>query len=187
MGSSAPNPYAPPTASLDEPQAEAPPLFAVSAAKLLLLSLFTFGLYTTWWSYKNWRAFDGRDGERLMPIPRAIFSGFTNFSLFSRTQRWATSKGTHTRVPHELFAIASLVMSVAVGQSPFGTLWPILFIMGMGAAHLPSNALAARVNLAVAPNAAPTVGWTTINIVGVVLVGILVALVGFLVPRGDAQ
>jgi hypothetical protein len=82
------NPYEPPTAvvaditPLEEVAAESP-FFAVSVAKLAVMSVFTFNLYQVYWFYKNWQRIAER--ERIVwPLARAIFAVFYCYPCFAR-------------------------------------------------------------------------------------------------------
>jgi hypothetical protein len=70
------NPYAPPRSVVVESRPEdAPeaPLFAVSIAKMVVLTIATFGLYELAWLYQHWAAIRRRDHSDIWPVPRAIF------------------------------------------------------------------------------------------------------------------
>jgi hypothetical protein len=181
------NPYAPPAADLAT-AALAPPYFATSTAKLLLLSAATFGIYPAWWSYQNWRAIRAQTGEKLSPIPRAFFSGFTNFSLFPRLQTIGAKAGCVTRLPHEILALSNLLLSVVIQIVPDENPLGLLLVCAMGIPYLPSNVLARRINLALAPDARPTAPWTALNWIGGILGAAVLALglIGTLVP-GDLE
>ena len=81
------NPYAPPVAvvadvtPLEDVVAE-PPFFAVSVAKLAVMSVCTFSLYEVYWFYKNWQRIAER--ELVWPLARAIFAVFYCYPCFAR-------------------------------------------------------------------------------------------------------
>lgn len=83
------NPYAPPMAvvaditPLEEVAAE-PPFFAVSVAKLAVMSVCTFSLYEVYWFYKNWQRIAERDRVMVWPLARAIFAVFYCYPCFAR-------------------------------------------------------------------------------------------------------
>ena len=61
--------------SLDQPGKQlASQYFPVSRAKFALLSFLTFGIYSIYWFYKNWRYVRDRDDSNIWPFWRAIFS-----------------------------------------------------------------------------------------------------------------
>lgn len=62
------------------------PYFPVSLVKLLVMSVFTFGLYPYYWFYRNWKLIDARDEGGRIPILRAFFSVFFCYSLFADIQ-----------------------------------------------------------------------------------------------------
>lgn len=86
------NPYSPPTAELVLPanshSTSEVPFFAVSPLKLVLMSIFTCGLYEIYWFYKNWQIFKLREKENIYPFWRALFAVFFCYSLFSEIAEW---------------------------------------------------------------------------------------------------
>lgn len=57
--------------------------YPVSPIKFFSLSFATLGLYTVYWSYKNWQFVRSRDRPDVWPVFRAIFSPFWYYALFS--------------------------------------------------------------------------------------------------------
>jgi hypothetical protein len=53
-----------------------PIYFPVSITKLVVMSLFTCGLYQILWFYKNWRLIKNREHSDIMPVWRSIFPVF---------------------------------------------------------------------------------------------------------------
>jgi hypothetical protein len=172
-----PNPYAPPAAELVDAAASAAPYFATSPAKLLAMSVATFGIYPAWWTYQNWRAIRRSSGQQLWPAVRALFANFTNFALFPRLQQIGASAGVHTRVPHELLALAYFMVSMAISVSSEGNAIGVLLVGLVGFTYLPPNALARRINETLAPGAPAVAPWTTLNVVGAALGLVLFSLV----------
>jgi hypothetical protein len=80
------NPYAPPMAELECDAATGTKFYVVSPRKFTILFFATVGLYTYYWFYANWREFRRATGERIWPIPRAIFSIFFAHSLYHKIQ-----------------------------------------------------------------------------------------------------
>lgn len=68
-------------------------LHPVSVKKFLFLSFLTIGHYQIYWFYKNWQWIKTVMKEEIWPIPRAIFAGFMNFSLFPRIDDIGAEKG----------------------------------------------------------------------------------------------
>jgi hypothetical protein len=83
------NPYAPPmveVADIAPPEdiTGEPPFFAVSVAKLAVMSLCTFTLYEVYWFYKNWQRIADREQLSVWPLPRAIFAVLYCYPCFAR-------------------------------------------------------------------------------------------------------
>lgn len=73
---------------------EAAPFYVVGTRKFTVMFVFTFGLYATYWMYKQWACY--RDSlaangvqSRPWPVMRAIFSIFYFHSLFAKVRRHA--------------------------------------------------------------------------------------------------
>ena len=54
----------------------------VSIQKFLLLSIVSFGIYPTYWFYKNWKYIRNKEGRDISPFWRAIFGLFYCYGLF---------------------------------------------------------------------------------------------------------
>jgi hypothetical protein len=65
--------------------AHAKPLFLyIPVARLILMSIVSFGLYEQYWIYKNWRYVKERDNLPINPFWRAVFGFFYCHSLLRR-------------------------------------------------------------------------------------------------------
>lgn len=84
------NPYAPPKASLTLESESTPlsldtPVFLyISVPRLIILSIASFGLYETYWVYKNWSYIKTRESLNIQPFWRGMFSIFFVHSLFKK-------------------------------------------------------------------------------------------------------
>lgn len=89
------NLFAPPQAQVADvgqvyPADGAKPIyFPVSQIKLLVMLFATFGLYSVYWFYKNWKLERERTQESMLPVARAIFSVFFVYSLFKRVRDYS--------------------------------------------------------------------------------------------------
>lgn len=93
------------------------PYFPVSAIKLILMSIFTFGIYEFYWFYKNWQRVKSQTGESLSPFWRAIFSIFFCYPLFKRIKEKSTSEGISSRYNTSLVAISYIVLLLLTGSN----------------------------------------------------------------------
>jgi hypothetical protein len=73
--------YATPEADLDQVSGKAP-FYVVSTGKFMTLMVATLGLYGIYWFYRNWTGYRDYSGERIWPVPRAIFAIFFVHALF---------------------------------------------------------------------------------------------------------
>jgi hypothetical protein len=67
-----------------------PRYFAVSAPKLVVMSLASFGIYSLYWLYENWRLERSHTGEDLSPLWRTFFSVLWIYSLLRRIRDTAS-------------------------------------------------------------------------------------------------
>jgi hypothetical protein len=89
------------------------PFFQVGLAKFAVMSLFTFGLYELFWSYKQWDAFGRRTGTKVNGWLRTIVAMplffFPLFRDISRTV--AAMSSVRLRAP-TLLAVCFVVILV---------------------------------------------------------------------------
>ncbi len=50
--------------------------------KLVILTVLTFGLYEIVWFFKYWKTIKNANNEKISPLWRALFAGFSCFWLF---------------------------------------------------------------------------------------------------------
>jgi len=55
--------------------------YPVPVWRFIAFGVATFGLYVVYWAYRTWRRIKQQDGSDLWPVARAVFFGFTHFSL----------------------------------------------------------------------------------------------------------
>ena len=61
-----------------------PLFYQVKPITALLMSLASWGLYTYWWHYKNWRLIKRNADATLSPLSRALFHPLFAYSLYDR-------------------------------------------------------------------------------------------------------
>jgi hypothetical protein len=85
FGTTATNAVPPSFAAAPAPAASTGPLFLyIPIARLIILSIVSFGLYEAYWIYKNWRYIKERDGLMIHPFWRGMFGVFFCHKLFER-------------------------------------------------------------------------------------------------------
>lgn len=77
--------------------------------KFLILSLSTFGLYETYWIYKNWKYIRERDGSNILPLARALFSPIWFYSLAKDIIASSRKQSTVWAIP---LAIAYFIVGI---------------------------------------------------------------------------
>jgi len=69
---------------VDENEKLTPPFFLyISPLRLIIMSILTFGLYESYWIYKNWWYLKRRNGLDIKPFWRGIFGYFYFHSLLN--------------------------------------------------------------------------------------------------------
>ncbi|WP_428033414.1 hypothetical protein [Amphritea sp.] len=58
--------------------------YIVKPSKYLILSIATMGLYSLYWFYMHWQQYRTSTGEKVWPVPRALFAIFFTHSLFKK-------------------------------------------------------------------------------------------------------
>jgi hypothetical protein len=61
-----------------------PEFFSVSPFKFGVMATCTLGLYELYWFYKNWKLVKVREGSKIVPLVRGIFSLIFCFKLISK-------------------------------------------------------------------------------------------------------
>ena len=177
------NPYAPPRAVVVESRPEdAPeaPLFAVSIAKMVVLTIATFGLYELVWLYQHWAAIRRRDHSDIWPVPRAIFGVIFCWSLFMRVERAGKEAGVPGGPPFGPLAVAWILSSLC-WRLPDPYDWVSMLAPFL---TIPVQIYGNRVNAVVAPGHDRNARFNWMNIVVLVLGGVfvLLALIGAALP-----
>ena len=184
------NPYAPPTAHVEDVLAgpltgtgdeAAPPFFAVSLVKLAVMSVCTFGMYELFWFYKNWQRIRARDGSDIKPFWRAFFAVLYCYSCFRHIREHGEAMGLKSPIAAGALATGWILATLTYKlPDPYWllTLSAIVFV-------LPVQAYVNRINAVAASSHDPNNRFRGWNWVAVVLGGglLLLALVGMLTPQ----
>lgn len=115
--------------------------FPTSQKKLIILFLATFGTYTVYWFYKNWKLQQGKMEKKIIPILRSVFYVFFTHSLFRRVEQAAIEKEISKTWSANLLATILIILTIvsnvldrlsgkteAVGILDFASL-AILFVL----------------------------------------------------------
>jgi hypothetical protein len=164
-----------------KPRSEKPLYFPVSRSKLIVMSLCTFGIYETYWFYKNWQCIKDREVKRIRPFWRAIFSVLFCHSLFKSIQNSGTSRGLVLDISPGWLAIGYLGLSVAWRLPD-----PLLLVsMFTFLPLLPAQDLINRLNEKMGFNRIRNDHFSGKNIAVIILGGILFfcAIIGTFMPQ----
>lgn len=121
--------------SRSRPQFDNTVFFPISVTKFTVLSIFTFGFYTSYWMYRNWKAINALD---IMPMARGIFSAFWLYPLYLKLREDSIKEFNNNNVLPAVIAgmIAFIYLAAYIFQNLFdnliviisSTLVPLLFI-----------------------------------------------------------
>lgn len=75
-----------------------PKFYTVSNLKLIILFVFTFGIYANYWFYKNWKATEQVEEGRVYPILSALFYQFTSYDLYNNVRKQALKTKSEKKV-----------------------------------------------------------------------------------------
>ena len=171
------NPYAPPTAEVDDGGGArgAPLFFAVSPLKLLVMSTVTFGLYEVYWCYRNWALVRLRERSNIMPVMRAIFAMFFVYALFRRVREAGLEAQPKAPLPAGLLATAWIVLTLCARMpDPY---WLVAMLSPL--ALLPVQRQVASIHAAAVPDAPLNDRFSVLNWVAVAF-GVLLLAVALL-------
>lgn len=178
------NPYQAPAAQLEQVTvSDDIVFFPVSTTKLVVLSIFSFGLYELYWFYKNWVLVKGREKSNISPFWRAFFAFFTCHSLFTRISDEAKSDGIPVPAPG-LLAAAWIILTILYRlPDPYSLISMLSFIP-----LIPTQKAINSINRKAAPDHDGNHKFGAANIAVVVIGGIMLALVivGTFLPEGQA-
>jgi hypothetical protein len=88
--------------------------YIVSPTKLALLFIFTMGIYTLYWHYKNWNQYKKSHDDTIWPIPRAIFSIFFTHSLYENISIQLQEKQSNRQWDHAFHATILVISSITM-------------------------------------------------------------------------
>lgn len=102
----------------------------VTITQYMLLSIATFGLYTVWWMYKEWRFFRDKEYLDVYPAVRALFSVFFIYSLAKRILDYAKSLG-YTKTYDPLLILFVVIFSniASIFPDPYGFISIVFFFV----------------------------------------------------------
>ena len=86
--------------------------FPVSQNKLIILFIATFGVYSIYWFYKNWKLQQKCMREKVNPALRSIFYIFFTHSLFRRIESAAKKEEIPTSWNANVLATVFVILSI---------------------------------------------------------------------------
>ncbi len=155
----------------------APLYFAVSPLKLVVMSVFTFGLYELYWFYKNWRLVTDREDPGLARAWNVLYSGartffavFCCYSLFTRIQDSADEQEVPVSLACGFLAIG-WIMTAVFAIPPL----PLLSVVFL----LPVQNAVNRINQTASPGHNANRRFSAWNIAVILIAAGLLAYAGY--------
>ncbi len=153
--------------------------FPVSLAKLLVMSLCTFGLYQPFWLFSQWYYVKEREDQSISLLSRVFFAIFFCYPLFRRIRATATTQNiSPTFSP--IGCAAGWIILFLLSASPLFLVsaFSVLFL-------LPVQRTVNAINLAADPGHDPNSTFTVLNKAAIVIGGLvwLFAIVGLIVSK----
>jgi hypothetical protein len=162
------------------PQSRAPLYFSVSQTKLILMSIFTLGIYEIYWFYKNWNHIKIRTRQKIRPFWRAIFSVFYCYALFKEVQESTDSHRGSQHINPGWLAVGYVLLSITYKlPDPFWAVSMLAFLP-----LIPVQGAINRINATVAPKSARNSHFSGANILVMIIGSLFLALatVGTIIP-----
>ncbi|OLS61082.1 hypothetical protein [Pseudomonas putida] len=90
-----------------------PAFFVVAVPKLIVMTLFTSGLYWLYWSLRNWELYRNASGARIMLLPRILLPELFLYSLLCRVDGRIRRAGLSYRWSPWWLAFGLLLMGLS--------------------------------------------------------------------------
>ncbi len=161
-------------------EAPRPRYFPVSAQKLVVMSVASFGIYGIYWFYQQWAVERAHTGEDLSPFWRTVFAPVWIYALLLRVRAGAQATDVSPRWSATTTAAAYIALNLV-------WLLPLPYaLVGVLAAIplIPVQGTINGLNAGIAPDAPRNDTYTGRNVV-LIVVGILLyvlVIVGMTVP-----
>jgi len=154
------------------PQRTAPLYFSVSKTKLIIMSIFTLGIYELYWFYKNWNHVKIRTRQKIRPFWRTILSVFYCYSLFKQVQESVDSHGGRQDINAGWLAVVYILLSITYKlPDPFWVVSLLAFLP-----LIPVQGAINSINAKVAPKAARNSNFSGTNIFVIIIGGLCLVL-----------
>jgi hypothetical protein len=161
-------------------QATQPRYFPVSPAKLVVMSLASFGIYGFYWLYQNWVLERAHANEDFSPFWRTFFSPVWIYSLLRRMRDAAGAAQVSPNWTPAITTAAYLIITGALFLPDPYWLASLLVVVPLVPVQRTVNAL----NAVVAPDAPRNDAYTGKNLV-LIVVGVIfyvLLILGMMAP-----
>ena len=162
------------------PEAARPRYFAVSAPKLVVMSLASFGIYGFYWLYQNWALERVHSGEDLSPLWRTFFSVIWIYSLLRRMRDTAGTLQISPNWTAGVTAVAYVLVTCALFLPDPYWLASLLVVIPL----VPVQRTVNQVNAHLAPDIPKNDSYSGKNLILIVvgLIFYILVILGMTVP-----
>lgn len=87
--------------------------FPISVTKFLALSIATYGMYTSYWAYRNWKEIKQQQQSHIMPIARGFFSIFWFYPLFTALKDDSEKRFNRNQVMVPILAVIFAILLIS--------------------------------------------------------------------------
>ncbi|MCU1730376.1 MULTISPECIES: hypothetical protein [unclassified Pseudomonas] len=101
------------TSNFSPSQPAQPAFFVVAVPKLIVMTLFTLGLYWLFWSLRNWDLYRNSSDRRVMFLPRVLLPELFLYSLLHRVDRRIRASGRSYRWSPWWLTFGVLLMGIS--------------------------------------------------------------------------
>ncbi|MFN2564970.1 MAG: hypothetical protein ABR499_08175 [Gemmatimonadaceae bacterium] len=150
-----------------------PVFFPVSIAKLLVMSVFTIGLYELYWFYENWKLVQARTRKRMMPFWRAFFALIWAEPLFKRVAARALDEGVRPVFSPSPMAGLFILLTLSFKLPDPYSLVCFLSVIPL----LRVQRAVIEINRRAAPDAPVNAKFSALNVAAAVIGGLVLALI----------
>ncbi len=165
------NPYAAPATavSVDEDVALEPPYFAVGLLKLVVMCIFTLGLYELYWFYRQWEGVKRSHQAQLNAPLRAIFFPINAYGLFQRIALESRRLGISSAIQPLPLALGVLVIASLLRMPEPYWLLSLLGFLPL----IPIQSAINEIHERLSPSADQNTGFSLLNLL-LILPGLLI-------------
>jgi transglutaminase-like putative cysteine protease len=99
--------------SSKRPDFEGTHFYPINLSKFIILSVFTMGIFPSYWTYRTWKAIKAKEDSDIMPIARGIFTIIWFYPLFNKLKADSIERFERNRVLPTWMAVIFALLLIA--------------------------------------------------------------------------